>query len=102
MLTEEAKLKWANYFAKQAEELNIPENQRNIFIQAALFGTHRYSLMLMKRLAKYGDDLMNNLDGDNWITDSSVRMFMQHLEPEEAQAKTNTNDMSPNDEPSAP
>ena len=91
MLTEEAKLKWDNYFAKQAEELNIPESQRNIFIQAALFGIHRYSLMLMKRLAKYGDDLMNtDPNGDNWITDASIRMFMQNLEPEEAQAKTNT------------
>ena len=94
MITEEAKLKWANYFAKQTEELNIPENQRNIFIQAALFGISRYSLMLMKRLAQYGDDLMNtDVDGDNWITDASIRMFMQHLEPEEAQTKTNTNDM---------
>jgi hypothetical protein len=101
MLTEESKLKWANYFAKQAQELNIPEGQRNIFIQAALFGTHRYSLMLMKRIAKYGDDLMNtDVDGDNWITDASVRMFMQHLEPEEAQA--NTNDISSSNEPSAP
>lgn len=61
MLTEEAKLKWANYFAKQAEELNIPENQRNVFIQATLFGTHRYSLMLMKRLAQYGDDYEKGL-----------------------------------------
>ena len=84
MLTEDAKLKWANFFAKQAEELNIPEGQRNIFIQAALFGTHKYSLALMKRIAKYGDDLMNpDVDGDNWITDGSVRMFIQNVEPEE-------------------
>ena len=40
--------------------------------------------MLMKRLAKYGDDLMNtDVDGDNWITDGSVRMFIQIVEPEE-------------------
>jgi len=84
MLTEEAKTKWLDYFAIQAKELDIPVEQRNVFIQAGLFGIHRYSLMLMKRLAQYGDNLMNNLDGDNWITDSSIRMFMQHLEPEEA------------------
>jgi len=84
MLTEDAKLKWAEYLGKQADELNIPANQRNVFIQAGLYGINRYSLMLMKRLAQYGDDLMNtDQDGDNWITDASIRMFMQHLEPTE-------------------
>ena len=84
MLTEDAKLKWAEYLAKEAGELNIAENQKSVFVQAGLFAIKRYSLMLMKRLARYGDDLMNtDVDGDNWITDGSVRMFIQNVEPEE-------------------
>ena len=59
MQTEEAKLKWANYFGQQADELNIPSEQRNIFIQAAIFGIGKYSLELIKRIHKYGEDLMN-------------------------------------------
>jgi len=82
MQTEESKLKWANYFGEQADELNIPPEQRNIFIQAALFGISKYSLSLVKRIHKYGEDLLNpDIDGDNWITDSSVRMFIQIVEP---------------------
>lgn len=81
MLTEEAKVKWNEFFGKQADELNISESQKDVFVQAALFGVTKYSLALMRRLVQYGDDLMNTVDGDNWITDSSVRMFIQIVEP---------------------
>lgn len=82
MLTKENKIKWRTFLKKEAEEMGVANV--DAFVEAAMFGINKYSLSLFRAIASYGEGLMNSdKDGDNWITDSTVRMFMLHANPPE-------------------
>lgn len=82
MLNEDVKIKWQEYFRTQGEELGLKDKELEAFVSSAMFGISKYSLALTRALVAYGEALCNtDGDGDNWMTDGTVRLYIQNVDP---------------------
>lgn len=82
MLSEDVKIKWEEFFKTQGNELGLNGKELDAFVSAAMFGVSKYSLALTRALVSYGESLCNtDQDGDNWMTDGTVRLYIQNVDP---------------------